>query len=479
MEDKFLASLMHAKDVSLIEKVKLYKTHEDKLDPYNAKIPSETKQALLAEVKNYNYLQHGTTKQIIKFCREVYRAYEFFSPHVIAVAKQFMNLETLSLKEACEEIKDWNHCIVKLSNDICQSIDWAKLKKEKMFKAAKETDTETLWLHLINTQVLTEEDLDMLIFGQKVEKPIITVRQRQIGLGAFESLSYSSKEYEPSKPFTRYHFNLEHAIYKSTIAFVYKRKLLLWETLKDSIGEAIKHIFWTNKDITEKDILELALKYGNCEIKGLIYENVYEMALSRLKNPANLIKIARILKSKGGWEFISKKMELSKQGAKRILRIAKISGQSSVWEMFFYANTQQTVAVSHEELMRIGQKSKDLALWSVLLKHIDYSKVSIDWVFKFIKVCALEVVTHMERMGKREYKSTEACNCMEAISNRLDWKSVSYEKRIEALHLHWYCDWQDPIINSLEKVEVKDFLSLNEKFKSAGEKLQSKVLSEV
>ncbi len=472
MEDKFLASMMRSTEVGLLEKIKLYKTHHDKLDPYGAKTPSETKQALLEEVKNYDFSKHGTTKQIIRFCREAYRAYEFFSHHVVTAAKQFIKLETLSLKEACEEMKDWNFCVVKLSYDICQSIDWAKLKKEKVIKAARETDTETLWVHLINTQVLTEEDLDMLIWGQKVETPKIIPYSMDLG-----GFSIRSHRFEPSKSYIGSIYTLEKAIYNSQVKIAYKKKMLLWETNRESIGEAVKNIFWTNKDITEKDILEIALKYGNCEIRGLCQENIYELALSRFKKPANMLKIARLLKGKNSWEIVIEKMELRKQDAKKILRIAKISGYPPIWEMFFYANKQLNAAVSHEELMRIGEKSKNLALWAVLLKHVDYSKISIEWVFKFIKHCAVEVPHHRERCS-REYQTKDACNCMEAISSRFNWKSVSYEKRIEALSLHWYCDWQNPIIDAFEKIEVKDFLALNEKFRGVSDKLQSKVLTE-
>ena len=478
MEDKFLASMMRAKDVSLIEKFKLYKANNK--DEYN-KPDSEAKIALLEEVKNYDFSQHGTTKQMIDFCLELRSAYERFTEQVIDAAKPFMKFEILTFPQLREAINRWNYTR-NFVYDICNGINWKRKKNETIYELVKKADSESFWIYLVNHQILTEDDLDMLLWGQKATVPKITKSSITFTLGFPEGgFTVPITDYEPQRVMdTRYLFTAERAIYASAVSIAYKRKMLLWEKNENTIADAIKNIFFLKTSSpTEEEILELALQYGPCvpSYPGGSYGNVYEMAMSCLKRPANLLKIARLMKTATAWEQIVEKLELSKQEPNKVLRIAKISGYPSVWQIFFYANKNK-VSVPHEELMRVGKKFKELALWAVLLKHIDYSQVSIDWIFKFVKVCGLEVVPHMQQICKKKYKSTEACNCMEAISSGFDWKSVSYEKRIEALHLHYYYKWQAPIIDSLEKIEMKDFLSLNEKFKGVSEKLQSKVLVE-
>lgn len=474
MEDKFLASMMRSTEVSLSEKFKLYKTHNDKLDPYGAKTPSETQLALIEELKKYDFSKHGSAKEIIAFVKELCDCTYKLQKDVLDVALPFMDFNKLTLKEVIEEIRNWGYTFMNLVKEyILQKYDWTKHKKETLIKAAKEANfNEGYWKHLINIKVLSEDDLDNLLFGQKVTEPKITVDPSG---GIF----LPRERRTPSILYDNYVYHLKRAIYESQVSIAYKKKLLLWEENRDTIGEAVKNIFYKDgKELTENDILELSLKYGTCTASGH-QGNVYQWALYRLKKPANKVKIARLLKTNDGWEIIIEKMELWKQDAKKVLRIAKISGYPKIWEIYFSKAKSEPI-VTHEELMRIGEKSKNLALWAVLLKHTDYSKISIDWVFKFTKICALEVVPHMQQICNKKYNSSEACHCMEAVSSRFDWKSVSYEKRIEALHLHWITYWQNPIIDSLEKIEVKDFLSLSQKFRGEeSKKLQSKVLSEV
>lgn len=476
MEDNFLASMMRSKEVSLVEKFKLYKNNKK---DESGKPHSEAKIALLEEVKNHDFSQHGTTKQIIDFCIELRRTYEWFTEQVLTAAKPFMKFETLTLSQLRESIHDCNYTPY-FVDDICNGINWKRKKKETIYELAKQADSESFWKYLINYQILTEDDLDMLLWGQKTTVPKVSKSSITFTLGFSEGgFKVPMTEYEPRKAMDlRCSFTFERAVYESGVSVAYKRKMLLWENNRNTIADGVKNIF-SMKAATEKDVLELTLQYGPCEpTYASTYKNVFEMGLSYLKKPSNILKIARLMKTATGWETVMDRMKLYKQDGSKVLRIAKISGHPKIWEAFFFVNKNQAT-VPHEELMRIGGKFKELALWAVLLKHIDYSKVSIDWVFKFVKICGLEVVPHMQQIVKKKYKSTEACNCMEAMSGGFDWKSVSYEKRIEALHLHYISYWQDPIIKSLEKIEMKDFLSLNEKFRGVSEKLQSKVLSKV
>ncbi len=486
MEDKFLASMMRSTEVSLGEKFKLYKTHNDKLDPYGAKTPSETQLALIEELKKYDFSKHGSAKEIIAFVKELCDCSHKLQNEVLTVALPFMDFNKLTLKEVIEEIRNWGYTFMNSVKEyILQKYDWTKHKKETLIKAAKETQfNETFWKHLINSKVLSEDDLDVLMFGQKVTTPKVTTHSTNLG-----GLTFFSKNYSPYRLSKNYVYHLEKAIYESTVSNDYKRKMLLWEDNQDTIATAICSMFSSKlythglgNKVSEDEILDLTLRYGHCKPDSsgscANCESVYEMAMSCLEKPANLLKVARLMKTARGWEKIIRELELSKQDPSKVLRVAKVSGYPKIWEIYFYIAKNQPI-VTHEELMRIGEKFKDLALWSLLLKHVDYSKISIDWVFKFTKVCALEVVPHMQQVCNRKYNSSEACHCMEAVSSRFDWKSVSYEKRIEALHLHWITYWQNPIIDSLEKIEVKDFLSLSKKFRGEeSKKLQSKVLTE-
>lgn len=487
MEDKFLASMMRSTEVSLGEKFKLYKTHNDKLDPYGSKTPSETQLALIEELKKYDFSKHGSAKETIAFVKELCDCTYKLQKEVLDVALPFMDFNKLTLKEVIEEIRNWGYTFMNLVKEyILKKYDWTKHKKETLIKAAMETHSnEAFWKHLINSKILSEDDLDIILFGQKVTVPNVTASSIELS-----GLIIPMKERSPRKMWSISVYNLEKAIYESTVSNDYKRKLLLWEDNQNTIATAICSMFSSRlythglgNKVSEKEIMEIALRYGRCKPDSsgscANCENVYDMAMSCLKKPANLLKIARLMKTARGWEKIIRELELSKQDPKKVLRIAKISGYPKIWEIYFYAAKNQPIA-THEELMRIGEKSKDLTLWALLLKHTDYSKISIDWVFKFTKICALEVVPHMQQICNKKYKSSEACHCMEAVSSRFDWKSVSYEKRIEALNLHWISYWQNPIIDSLEKIEVKDFLSLSQKFRGEeSKKLQSKVLSEV
>ena len=477
--------MMRSTEVSLGEKFKLYKTHNDKLDPYGAKTPSETQLALIEELKKYDFSKHGSAKEIITFVKELCDCTYKMQQEVLAVALPFMDFNKLTLKEVIEEIRNWGYTFMNLVKEyILQKYDWTKHKKEVLIKAAKETQSnETFWKHLINSNVLSEDDLDVLLFGQKVTAPKISVSSIELS-----GLLIPMKEHSPRKLWDSYVYHLQKAIYESTVSNNYKRKMLLWEDNQNTIATAICSMFssklYTHKlgnKISEKEILEIALRYGQCKPDSsgscANCESVYDMAMSCLEKPANLLKVARLMKTASGWGKIIRELELSKQAPSKVLRIAKISGYTPIWQIFFNVNKNQII-VPHEELMRIGEKSKDLALWAVLLKHVDYSKIAIEWVFKFIKRCGQEVVPHMQQICHKKYQSSEACHCMEAVSSRFDWKSVSYEKKIEALNLHYISYWQNPIIDALEKIEVKDFLALNAKFKGVNEKLQSKVLTE-
>ncbi len=410
MEESFVLKSLRSDSLSLVEKINLVR---------NMDRVSEAVKSLLKEEKG-KIFDPLDARGMIQFIDE--NPYDF-SDHDL-VPKIVPG--SLTSEEVISTLLTWPHISVQRSliDALMRLVDWKTISKDRLVRDFHRSHAHRIWEQFVlELKLFTEAELLELLAGQWKGA---SLKRTELGMHGL--------------PFKRMVL---------TSPIVSKEEKFRIATDSGPInGEEYFQIVLKHNEFSDEELLSIAQSGRVAKCYTLIH--------SYLKKYRNLLKVARLLRSKAAWDTFIEKGALATKTPRQILRAARVSQYPKIWSLYFEKATEP--AVTHEELMKRGAKVGKYALWAVFLAHVDYSKLTLEWITDFIRGCAS--ATDSYRNNRRYSRSDESFNFEAAmvIAQKMDWKAIPYAQRIELLKIYPYDPWREAIATSLDEVQLKDII---------------------
>ncbi|MCI5108812.1 MAG: hypothetical protein MRY49_03130, partial [Candidatus Pacebacteria bacterium] len=293
-------------------------------------------------------------------------------------------------------------------------IDWTLVPKDRIVKDLGIHGKKRVWEVLIlEHEIFSEEEIIELCSG------------------------YWRGEYQTSKFICMYCSDLRKIALASPL-LSRENKVKLATYLGSTNAAKYFEVVLCHEKFDDKELIEIAES-------GMV-DGCWSMIMSYLTKYRYLMKVARILKTDYAWRTFMEKTDLSNKGVSQVLRAAKASGYPPIWKLYF--QKAGVPRISHEEMVRYGHKFSRFGLWAVLFEHIDYSKLSVEWVKEFTWKCLEATATYRSggATGKNAGLLRENFEAMAALGENIPWGTVLRKDRIELFCAYSYQPWQISIV---------------------------------
>jgi hypothetical protein len=411
MQESFVLESLRSDSLSLVQKITLVR------DIGSDRCSEAVKATLKAEkAKVFDSLD---ARGMVKFLET--SNYDFSEYDLVPK----LNPGSLTTEEVLSILTTWPYISVQgsLVDALMKLVDWKSIPKNKLVRKFYRNHSDRLWKKLVlEFEVFSEAELLELLTGH--------------WNGSWLKHSWTG----PHAP----HFR--RIVLSSPLVSKTEKMRVATETGPINAEEYFKVVL-EHMEFNDQELIDIADSGRVAKCWTLIHPC--------LKKYRTLLKVARLLKKDSAWDVFIERANLATKTPRQILRVARISGYPKIWSLYFEKATEP--AVTHEELMKRGAKAGRYALWAVLLAHVDYSKLTLEWITSFIRGCAnatanFRACRSYNQADDRRFNFDAAM----VIAKKVDWKSVPYAERVELLKVYPCEPWREVLAMSFDKVQMKD-----------------------